>query len=81
MAEPWEVAARNRPRPPRHCVVRFGTFDYPGILLEWRPAPAGAGGVCKFEGLVVWASQDHGTGAWSVKTEWKHGDLLHPWPG
>ncbi len=59
--------------PARHCWVadavdRAGV-KRPGLLLEWRQAPAG------WEGRVVYAVQLR-AGAWASVEEWVPADLL-----
>lgn len=77
LVEVSELILRNRPRAPRHCIVRFGNEDLPGILLQWRPKRQ-RGGVSAWEGLVVYASQELPSGDWRITQGWMDGDLLRP---
>lgn len=78
MAEESVLHSQARPKPPRHCLVHFGSGDLPGILLEWRPK-RDHGGVSRFEGLVIYASQEYAPPwGWAVTQGWLDGDMIRP---
>lgn len=60
---------------PKHCWVRFGHADLPGLLLDWRPKRE-RGGVSKWEGLVIYVDQALANGELTVTQRWVSGDLL-----